>query len=71
MTDRLKGCTVTFDKSIREDDAESILNAIRMIKGVGNVSPSVDNFEDQMNRARTRFELEKKLWEVLRAKDDE
>jgi hypothetical protein len=34
MTDRLKGCVVTFDQDLRTDDAEAILNAIRMVKGV-------------------------------------
>jgi hypothetical protein len=33
MSDRLKGCIVSFDHDIREDDAEFYLNAIRAIKG--------------------------------------
>jgi hypothetical protein len=38
MTDRYNSLTVVLDRDIREDDAEHILNAIRMIKGVGNSS---------------------------------
>lgn len=34
MTDRLKGFIVTLTTDIREDDAESIVQAIKMIKGV-------------------------------------
>lgn len=40
MTDRLTGCRVVFDQDIREDDAEHILNAIRMIRGVAGVDTS-------------------------------
>ena len=34
MTNRLKGILVTLETDIREDDAESILNAIKMIKRI-------------------------------------
>lgn len=65
MTDRLKGCTVVFESSVREDDAEPILAAIRMMKGVRFVLPLVDTFEDQMARERVRLELGDELLAVL------
>ena len=70
MTDRLKGCIVTFDRSIRTDDAEAILDAIRMVKGVMAVNPSVDDFGDVMARERVRRELGDKMWQVLYPKDE-
>ncbi|MCP9947236.1 hypothetical protein [Actinomadura madurae] len=39
MTERHSGYLVALDHDIREDDAEAILNAIRMIKGVQSVQP--------------------------------
>jgi len=65
MTDRLKGLTVAFDRDIREDDAEAIVSAIKMIKGVLDVQPSYATSEDWMNRCRIRDELGTALWEIL------
>ena len=66
MTDRLKGCIVVFDADYRDDDAESILEAIGMVKGVQSVTPEVSNSQDWMARERIKFELRDKLFEVLR-----
>jgi hypothetical protein len=65
MTDRLKGCTVVFDHDIRDDDAEPLLNAIRMLKGVVAVEPSISTSEDYMAQERIRHEMGQKLWEVI------
>lgn len=67
MSNRLKGCTITFEQSIREDDArEGILNAIRMIRGVASVTESVDDLSDQMNRERIKREMQMKIWEIVK-----
>lgn len=65
MTDNYKGCTVVFDKDVREDDAEFILNAIRMIKGVLSVSFSLSAPEDWMIQERVRHGLKKRLRDLL------
>ena len=41
MTDRHAGYVVTLTSDIREDDAESTLNALRHIKGVVAVEPII------------------------------
>lgn len=46
MTDRHSGYVVVLDHDMREDDAEAILNAIRMIKGVATVEPVVSSLLD-------------------------
>jgi len=46
MTDRYKGLMVVFEKDIRDDDAKKIIDAIKMIKGVLNVEPSISTSED-------------------------
>ncbi len=65
MTDRLKGCWVSFDRDIREDDAEGILNAIRMIRGVADAQPDVTNADDWLARSRVKHELRDKLIALL------
>lgn len=66
MTDRLKGVTVVFDRDIREDDAQSIIDAIRMLRHVADVIPSVNVMGDEMARIRVRNEIREKLWEALK-----
>jgi len=65
MTQRLKGVTVTFNQDIREDDAECIINAIKMVKGVIHVAPVETNVDDYMNRMKVQTELEKVIWNAL------
>lgn len=65
MTDRIKGVYVALDKDYRVDDAEAILEAIKMIKGVSEVAINVTDFDDWTNRSRIRMELSAKLWEAL------
>ena len=57
MTDRWKGVTVAFDRDICEDDAEAIVQAIRLIKGVASVASLVANVDDWTARQQIRVEL--------------
>jgi hypothetical protein len=66
MTDRVKGFTVTLEHDIRIDDVEVILNAVRMIKGVANVEPSISTHDDHMNRERLKWELRDKFYEFMK-----
>ena len=65
MTDRLKGFVVTLQRDIRDDDAQPIIDAIKMIKGVLDVEPSISDIDDQMNRSVVKQELREKLWKAL------
>jgi len=65
MTDRLKGCIVAFEKDIREDDAEFILNAIKMIKFVKSVEPKLTTSSDWWDRQQTKHEVQMKLFDVI------
>jgi hypothetical protein len=56
---------VVLDRDIR-DDAECILNAIRMIKGVCSVTGNVADMESHIAEQRVRHEFEQKLMSVLR-----
>jgi hypothetical protein len=68
MTTRLKGLTVAFAADIREDDAEAVIKAIRMIRGVLDVAPIECTPNDWIERQRVRDELSTKLWDVLHPK---
>lgn len=65
MTDRLKGCVVLFDKDIRDDDCQPLIDAIRMLKHVKAVTPNLAGPDDWMCRERVRRELQEKLWSVF------
>ena len=66
MTNRLKGLTVAFEKDIREDDAEGIINAILMIRGIANVTTSLSSSEDYINREQIRREVVSKIYDVAK-----
>jgi len=65
MTNRFNSLTVVLDKDIRDDDAEYILNAMEMIKGVLSVKPKVSNIEDHVAYERAVRDLRQKIDEVL------
>ena len=52
MTDRHAGYHVILTHDIREDDAEAIFTAIRMIKGVLSVTPKIASFEQAVASGR-------------------
>lgn len=65
MTDRIKTMTVMLDKEYRVDDAESISEAISMIKGVRKVVNGEPTRAD-MDVWEAKHELRMKLWELLK-----
>jgi len=66
MTDRYKGFLVTLDDCIRDDDAEQIINALKMVKGVHNVKPYIAHYEDYMLYEKAMSDMGKKLMEFIR-----
>jgi len=65
MTDRYHSLTVVLEHDIRDDDAEPLINAIKMLHGVLSVKGNVSSFEVHTATERARFELGQKLWEVI------
>ena len=64
MTDRIKGYIVTLEQDIREDDAEHITNAIRMISGVLSVAAIVGETGDHIIRERLKRKLMNQIMDV-------
>ena len=65
MTDRYHSLTVVLTSDVRTDDAESIINAIKMIKGVLSVTGLVANMESHMAELRAKDYFAEKLWQIL------
>ena len=65
MTDRIRQITVVLDRDYRDDDVESILTAIQMVKGVSIVEPHVAAGSEQMNREIAKDELRRELTDLL------
>lgn len=65
MTDRHAGYIVVLEKDIREDDAEDIITAIGMIRGVLKCKPMVADPMNYIAEQRARHELHMKWLEVV------
>ena len=71
MSDRTVHLTVVLDKDYRiEDDAQPIIDAIRMVKGVASVEANVASVETHVAVELARARLIKELWDVLYGKKD-
>jgi hypothetical protein len=65
VTDRHSGYLVILSSDIREDDAEYILNAIRMIKGVADITPITSEPYEGIVWQRVNAEWRTKLRQVM------
>lgn len=65
MTDRHVAYTVILERDVREDDAEQISRALRMVKGVLKVKPIIGTIEQEIANDRARHELQMDLWQFL------
>jgi hypothetical protein len=65
MTDRYNAFIVILEKDIREDDAESTIEAIKRIKGVLDVKPQINDIGDDIAQSRVRAEIGEKLMEIV------
>jgi len=65
MTSRYHSLTVVFEKDIRDDDAESLLNVIRALDGVLSVSGNITDIHLHVANERVRHDLGRKLWNIL------
>lgn len=67
MTDRINTVTVFLERDTRSDDAETIIAAISMIKGVASVMPGQPvGLQDISNRMQVAAELRAKMWDLLK-----
>lgn len=65
MTDRYKALVVTLDAPIRSDDAELVMNAIRAMRCVCDVSPIVDDASSHADRMMVRMVVLDKVHKAI------
>lgn len=65
MSDKIKGFTVTFDRDVSQEYADIVMNSVRIISHVQDVTLSVRSADDHMNRMRVTREIKKKLYELI------
>lgn len=66
MTDRVKGFIITLTEYIRIDDVQRIKDAVQMIKGVFDVTESICESDDHMNRMRVKSELQHHFYDFMK-----
>jgi hypothetical protein len=65
MTDRFYCLTVLLEKDIREDDAEPLIEAIKMVRGVIDVKGEVADSLTWMAEERARMAMKLKILDAL------
>lgn len=65
MTTRHAGYVVTLRDDIREDDAEAILTALRMVSGVLSVKPIEADHSTVIATERVRAEARQRVADLL------
>jgi hypothetical protein len=65
VSERVAGFLVTLDCDLRDEDAEAVLTALRMIKRVQSVKPVPASIEIDIAEDRARFALRQKMADVL------
>lgn len=68
MTDRHAGYLVTLANDMREDDAEAVMTALRMVRGVISVEPVQANIDQMIAMGRVNAEWTDRLFDLLRHK---
>lgn len=65
MSDRYNALVVVLEKDMRDDDAQAIINSIRMIRGVLSVEPKVVDIQVHVAEMRARADLGQKILRVV------
>lgn len=72
MSNKIKGFLVTLASDLSEEDAQRVIDAIRMVKGVMSVnSIDTDPMEDRIVTTRVVLNIREKILAVLRDELDE
>lgn len=66
MTDRYNALTVSLERDIRDDDAEIIINAIKMIRGVSDVTGNIVDPDSFSAESRAKGKIIDKLYELIK-----
>jgi hypothetical protein len=67
MTDRIHALTVVLERDTRDDDVEALVNAIRQMRNVADVSPHVSDLSDHSARQMVKVEIGRALMQCIHA----
>lgn len=65
MTDRYNALIVVLEVDTRSDDAEQVIEAIKMLRGVASVTPNVSNFEHHIAKMQVRSEMKQRFLDLV------
>ena len=65
MTAKFNSLTIVLENDVREDDAQTLINAILMLKGVLSVEGNVSSFADYVAESRVKTEVRNRLFEII------
>jgi hypothetical protein len=65
MTAKFNSLTIVLESDVREDDAQTLINAILMLKGVLSVEGNVPSFADYVAESRVKTEVRNRLFEII------
>lgn len=65
MSDRIKALTVVLESDIRDDDAQPLIDAIRMLRGVVCVKADVADIDHYCAVEKARHQLQQELRDIL------
>ncbi len=66
MSNRISSFLVVMQSDLTEEQAKATLDAIAQIRGVIAVKPEVSDINTAISTERARYELQAKLWAVLK-----
>lgn len=69
MTDRYNYLTVALEQDIRSDDAEKLIIAIRMMRGVADVAPNVVDGTSWTAEQRVCLSVRRQIMDLLHHRD--
>lgn len=69
MTDRHAGFVVTLAQDVREDDAEAVIAALRMVKGVVDVQPVAGDYGLHIAEVRAEERWRERIIGLLERRD--
>lgn len=65
MSDRYNALIITLETDMKDEDAEQLMRAIWLLRGVINVTPHVADIGARVAQDRARWELIEKLKMLL------
>lgn len=66
MSNDINGVTVTFEPNMREEEAAVLIAAIKQLRGVIRIDVHPAEIMHSFDVMQAKYELTKKLWEVLK-----